>query len=81
MQVKEIEAVRIKRGETLVVIPPGPMPAESQRRLLDHADRTGINLIVLPHGSRLYLADKSPVRTKGGYQPAYGLSSKPPGAE
>lgn len=53
MKLKEIEGVRVAPGETLVLIPPSPMPAEMQRRLLDHCDRTGINLLVLPHGSRV----------------------------
>lgn len=74
MKLKEIEGIRVAPGETLVLIPPSPMPAEMQRRLLDHCDRTGINLLVLPHGSRVLVKERRP----GSNPPAPAHRPAPP---
>lgn len=74
MKLKEIEGIRVAPGETLVLIPPSPMPAEMQRRLLDHCDRTGINLLVLPHGSRVLVKGRRP----GSNPPAPARRPTPP---
>lgn len=48
-------ALELQAGDTLVVIPPTPMPMGTQRRLIEFAQEQGVSIIVLPHGSQVYV--------------------------
>lgn len=78
MKLKEIEGIRVAPGETLVLIPPSPIPSEMQRRLLDHCDRTGINLLVLPHGSRVLVKEAGQLREGTSRSNVKDTSAVPP---
>ena len=57
MEVKEIEGVRIKAGETLVVIPPRPLSTYEVEKYHHAAKKLGIHILMLPPHSRLYVKE------------------------
>ena len=79
MEVKEIEGIRIKPGEKLIIVAPqwwGAVLAKNIGRMLK---LEGIDHVILPDGAQLYVHSAP---TAGGYQPVDdGSTPTPPGAE
>lgn len=57
MEVKQIEGVRIAANETLVIVPPSPMPDAVIARLKHYAKERDINIMVLPHNCKVYIKE------------------------
>ena len=59
MEVKEVEGVRVRSGDTLVVVMPVNVPMAQIEKLKAHVERHSIGLIVLPAGAQVYVKENS----------------------
>lgn len=63
MELKEIEGVRIKPGETLVIIAPSMFSAQQLEWLHAEASKHGISIIVLPPNTKVYIKNSDSDQT------------------
>lgn len=58
MKIEVVEGVRIAAGETLVIVPPSPMPQVAVERLSAYARANNFKIMVLPHNCKVYIKER-----------------------
>lgn len=58
MKIEVLEGVRIAAGETLVIVPPSPIPGVIVSKLGDYARSLGFKIMVLPHNCKVYIKER-----------------------
>ena len=58
MKIEVVEGTRIAAGETLVVVPPSPMPQVVMEHLRKYATDNGFRIMVLPHNCKVYIKER-----------------------
>ena len=58
MKIEVVEGTRIAAGETLVIVPPSPMPQDVVAKLSEYARSQNFKIIVLPHNCKTYIKER-----------------------
>ena len=58
MKIEVVEGTRIAAGETLVIVPPSPMPQDVVAQLSAYANKQNFKIMVLPHNCKVYIKER-----------------------